>query len=444
MRFFTLILFPSLFFANLVRSQTLYTLGDCFDAAKKNNIALQKSRNDLEETYIDKNRAVFNLFPSATASAEHIFSGGKNIDPVTNNFVKERFSGGVLDMTLQLNIFSGFSVLNSIKASLYKIKAGEYAYQKALFDNFSAITIAYAKAILSMEQTSIIRNNYFNTNNELHITEEKINVGKLSKSEYYTINTRYKSEQADLVEAQNDSLNAIKELKYLIGLDYHSSFGLMDIDESEIANIANKNFTFPEILAKVLNEHPALLESIFNEKAAATNLKAVKGNLFPSISLTGDIFSNYNLTEKISNGSHIPLSQQLNNNLGQSAGVLLQIPLFNKYQNRFLIQKEKINLTNARLTTKEIKNEIIKDVQQLINDFISAKEKYFLQTSSLQQGQLSYQAFEERYKLGLISSLELITAKDQFYTQQVKASQAKYNLYFKYKLLELLMNIDEL
>ncbi len=133
---------------------------------------------------------------------------------------------------------------------------------------------------------------------------------------------------------------------------------------------------------------------------------------------------------------HISFGQQLNNNFGKTVGILLEVPLFNKYQNRFAIEKEKINLSNAKLATQQIENDIAKNAQQLLNDFISAKQKYLLQNESLQQGQLAYEAFEERHKLGYISSLELILAKDQFYTQQVKTIQAKYNLYFKYKLIE--------
>src|ERR1700754_1672470 len=115
MRFVTL---PILIFVSTnVFSQQTYSLEDCFAAAKENNISFKKIQNDIDASNIDKKAATFNLFPSVYANAEHIFSSGKNIDPVTNNFVRDNFSGGEFDVTLQLNIFSGFNALNAIKSS---------------------------------------------------------------------------------------------------------------------------------------------------------------------------------------------------------------------------------------------------------------------------------------------------------------------------------------
>ena len=173
--------------------QHIFSLEDCFAAAKENNISLKKSRNDILSSGIDKKAATYNLFPSLNANAEHIFSSGKNIDPVTNTFVKDNFSGGDFDVTLQLNIFSGFNVLNAIKGSLYKIKASEYAYQNNELENFSSITMAYAKLMYVKEQVATLKNNNLHTQNELEVVQQNITVGKLSKSDFYTINTRYKS-----------------------------------------------------------------------------------------------------------------------------------------------------------------------------------------------------------------------------------------------------------
>ena len=422
-------------------TQQTYSLEDCFAAAQKHNITLQKSKNEIQNSYIDKKVATYSLLPAVYANAAHIFSSGKNIDPVTNNFIHENFSGGEFDVTLQLNIFSGFNALNTIKSSLYKIQAGENAYKQTTLETFSAISIAYAKVMYSKEQVATIKNNNEHTQNELNVVQENINVGKLSKSDFYTINTRYKSEQADMVEAQNDLFAAMNELKYLTGLDNNLPFAVKEVDSNEINNIVSKEFNVAEVLAAVLKNHPALLESMYNAKAAAMDLKTAKGNLIPNVSLTGNLFSNYNLNDRTLNGSHIKLNEQLNNNFGKTAGVLVEIPLFNKYQGRAAIEKGKINLTNARLTMQEVENEVVKNTQQLLHDFTAAKQKYLLQAESLQQSELSYNAFEERHTLGYISLLELMLAKDQLYAQQVKATEAKYDLYFKYKLIELLLHI---
>lgn len=427
-----------LFNAKSFSQPQLFSLEDCFAAAEKNSIRLQKSRNEVEKNYIDKKTATYNLLPSAYANAEHIFSSGRTINPVTNDYVTDNFSGGDVALSFQLTIFSGFTALNTIKASRFKIKAGESAWKKSELEVFSAITMAYAKVMYSKEQAVIIKNNALHTKNELEIIQEKINLGKLSKSDYYTLNTYYKNAQAALIAAENDSTNAVNELKYLIGLTYDTPFMVQDIDNTIMKAIAKKDFNVADVLNRVLNTHPVLQQAMFGQKVAEMNVKVAKGNLLPRISLAGNVFSNYNLTDNF-NGNHISLNEQLNNNFGKTAGLVLQIPIFSNYEDKALIEKEKINLANAKLVNKEAENEVIKNTQQLLADFIAAKQEYLLQHESLREAELAYEGFEEKYKLGYISSLDLTVAKDRLYTQQVSCTQTKYKLYFKYKLIQLLI-----
>lgn len=427
-----------LFCAGSFSQQQLFSLEDCFAAAEKNNISLQKSRNEIEKNYIDKKTATYNLLPSVYANAEHIFSSGRTINPVTNDYVTDNFSGGDVNLSFQLTIFSGFTTLNAIKASRFKIKAGESAWKKSELEIFSAITMAYAKVMYSRERASIIKNNMLHTKDELELIQEKINVDKLSKSDYYTLNTYYKSGQAALIAAENDSANAVNELKYLIGLKYGAPFMIQGIDDATLQSIVAKDFNTANVLNQVLNTHPVLQQAMFEENAAEMNVKVAKGNLLPSVSLAGNVFSNYNLTDNF-NGEHVSLNKQLNNNFGKTAGLVLQIPIFNNYQNKALVEKEKINFANAKLINKEAENEVVKNTQQLLADFIAAKQEYLLQSESLQEAELSYESFEEKYKLGYISSLDLTVAKDRLYAQQASCTQARYKLYFKYKLIRLLI-----
>lgn len=423
--------------------QQEYSLEDCFSAAKESNVGLKKSRNEIMNSILDKRAATFSLFPAVTANAEHIFSAGKNIDPVTNSFVRDNFSGGDFDITFQLNIFSGFKTLNAIKGSLYKIKANEYAYEKNEIETFSSVTIAYAKLMYAKEAVAIIKNNNQHTRDQLNVVQQNIEVGKLSKSDLYTVNTRFKAEQADLAQAQNDVNTAMNELKYLIGFNTDRLFDVKNIDSNEIKDIETKTYNATDLLRRILTGHPALQESVYAEKSAERNVKSAKGNAVPNISLTGNIFSNYNLTNRNTGGDKIEFGKQLNNNLGKMVSLLVEIPLFNRNQNRIAIEKEKINLTNAKLTEQQTEKDVTKDVLNLLNNFISSQKEYLLQTEALQQGELAYKSFEERYKLGYISSLELILAKDQLYGQQVKTTQAKYNMYFNYKLIQLLLPLKK-
>jgi outer membrane protein TolC len=75
---------------------------------------------------------------------------------------------------------------------------------------------------------------------------------------------------------------------------------------------------------------------------------------------------------------------------------------------------------------------------QLINDFNTAKAKYKATSSAFVQNTLSYNLYSEKYRLGQISSVELLTAKEILNASAVKYLQAKIQLFFQFQLLELL------
>ena len=77
-----------------VKAQKTYSLEDCFSLAKKNNYTIKQSMSTTALAKLDKQAAIYNLTPAISVNADHIFSSGKSIDPVTNTYLDDNFSGG--------------------------------------------------------------------------------------------------------------------------------------------------------------------------------------------------------------------------------------------------------------------------------------------------------------------------------------------------------------
>src|SRR4051794_35630678 len=108
-----------------VPAQKRYSLTDCYQVALNQNTSIKRAENEINADVIDKKTALYNLLPSVSYGMQHSISSGKNINPVTNNFVYETFSGGSVNLGVQLKIFSGFNAINSIKEAQYVIDAAE-------------------------------------------------------------------------------------------------------------------------------------------------------------------------------------------------------------------------------------------------------------------------------------------------------------------------------
>ncbi|QMU30457.1 TolC family protein [Adhaeribacter radiodurans] len=418
--------------------QKQFTLDDCYQIALENNIAVKQAQNDINSNALDRKTAQYSLLPSLAYSVNHYFSFGKNIDPVTNDFVFERFSGGSTGLDLNLELFSGLKKLNTIKQSAFNLKSAGYAKKRTELEVLSNITLSYARLLLDKEQATIARNNILTTTKTLAIIQEKIKTGRLTKYEHYTFNARLNSEKADLITVLNDSLLALQELKQFLNISYKDYFTIAAIDTSLLADIYNTSIVANEFVESVIQTHPAIKQAQMNEQVARLGVKVAKSSLLPSLSAGGNLVSNYNSNEKVTDGAKIPINQQLNDNLGQNIGISLDIPIFSKKEFINSVKKEKINVSNAQLATKEAENAVINNTLQFINEFNSAKQKYKATLAAWQQNSLSYNLYAEKYKLGQISSVELLTARDILNASAANYLQSKLQLFFRYQLLLLL------
>ncbi len=421
-----------------IKPANTYSLEQCFRLALDQNTGLKKATNNISTTVIDHNTARYNLLPSLSYNLGHYFSFGKNIDPVTNTFINENFSGGYTALGLQLQLFSGFSRLNTIKQTSYLVNAAEAAKKKTELELLANVTLTYARLLLQKEQIQIERKNIQSTAKQLGVINEKIKVGRLTRYEAYAFNARLNTEQANLVTIQNDSSAALQDLKNLLNISYKQPFEIAPVDTFLLSKIYSTTIITDNFIDTILQNHPAIKQAQMEEQVAQLGLKIARSNSYPSLSAGGNIATNYNVNQTNSLGQKIPLNNQLNDNIGKNINISLHIPIFSQMQNSNLVKKEKINISNAQLNKKEIENLIATNTLQLLNDFNASRQKYMATLMAGEQSNLSYAMYEEKYKLGQISSLELLTARDLLNATTSKYLQAKLELFFRYQLLLLL------
>lgn len=432
------IFFILLFCSINVFSQKKYTLAECYLLALDRNLTLKQAQNQVTINYIDHKTAVFSLLPSVSYTLGHNYSVGKNIDPVTNFFVNETFSGGFTGVGLQMQIFSGFNKLNTIKQSSYLVKSAEAAKKKTELDILSNVTLTYSRLLANREQALIEINNIESTKKQLEVINEKIKVGRMTRFEAYAFEARLNTEQANLITIQNDASIALQDLKHLLNIKYKDPVDISPIDNATISEIYSNNIYLTDFIDTILLNHPAIKQARLEQQVAESGLGIAKSYSYPSLSVGGNISSNYNVNRTNSVGTKIPIGRQLTQNEGKNLNISLRIPIFSQMQNIGFVKKAKIDINTAQLNLQEAENIIVKNTLQLINDFNSSRQKYLATLSARDQNVLSYSMYEEKYKLGQLSSLELLTARNLLNTANSHHLQAKLELFFNYQLLLLL------
>jgi outer membrane protein len=90
----------------------------------------------------------------------------------------------------------------------------------------------------------------------------------------------------------------------------------------------------------------------------------------------------------------------------------------------------------ARLNFENKKNTLFKEIQQASADATAALKKYQATTKSLSALQESYRYTEQKFGLGMVTTLDYTTAKTRLAKSETDLLQAKYEFIFKTKILD--------
>ena len=230
------------------------------------------------------------------------------------------------------------------------------------------------------------------------------------------VKTKYKFGQSTSIEVSSaevdkntDSLNYLniikvlsntkRDLNLIMNIDLESDFEVVEdvefIDEKETENFFNaglSNNTMFQILDK-------------DVEISNLELKAIKSTYLPTVQLRGS----YGWNETIDEIAYNPVNEF--SSKGVSTGINISIPIFDGGKRITATKNARINLENSLIQKNKSELEIIKNIR---NAYETYKNNLFLlqiQEKSYQTSKLSFSKFEEKYSLGLVSSLEFRQAQ---------------------------------
>ena len=142
----------------------------------------------------------------------------------------------------------------------------------------------------------------------------------------------------------------------------------------------------------------------------------------------------------MSNHPNDSFSKQIRNNISNSLGFSLQIPIFNKFQTRNNIRSAKIAVQNSILEIDKVKIDLRKRIEQAYHNAVGAESKWHAAQKSEISGEEAFRFAQEKFDNGRANSYELYQAKNNLTKILSDMAQAKYEYAFRLKILELLKN----
>ncbi|MCB0806629.1 MAG: TolC family protein [Bacteroidales bacterium] len=440
----------------------VWNLEECIDYALEHNINIKKQYLNIEYQEELLLQSKLDLLPSLNAFASHGYNWGQRIDPFTNEFATDRVRSNNLYVSGDVNLFSGLQQVNSVKQNKFNLMKAQYDYDYYKDDISISVATEYLQTLYYMEYVAIAENQLQITRQQADRTGKLVDAGTLAKGDLLIIEAQLASEELSLVEAQNNLDLAFLNLSQLMELETPTGF---QIEKPELGIIEQPEiFTPQKIFNQAVEIRPEIQSSEMNVQSAITQLKIARGTYYPRLSLNGSIGSGYSGANQIGQDSYFeelqigylkpdntpvytmiqsygsfkpkPFGDQLEDNLNETVGLNLSIPIFNGWASRSAVAQAKIGIENANLDLALQKNNLYKTIQQAYNDAVAAHNRHKSAQKKVQATGESFKYAEQKYNVGLINSVEYNDAKKEYNNALSEAIQAKYDFVFRTTVID--------
>jgi outer membrane protein len=119
-------------------------------------------------------------------------------------------------------------------------------------------------------------------------------------------------------------------------------------------------------------------------------------------------------------------------------GFNMNIPIFNKFSVRNQVRTAQIGVESSKLSVENAKIELKKTIQQAYYNALGAKSRWDAALKSEIASREAYRFTNQKYEAGRATLYELYQAKSNLTQVLSEQAQAKFEYFFRIKLLELM------
>ena len=463
MKILPIILILILNLIQIAGAQKIWTLDDCINYAKDNNLNIKQQNLNVQSAEYDKIHSYGNMLPSINGFVSHTYDFGLTVDRFTNEFANAEVLADNFYLTASLTLFNGLQNENSVKKSKIDIMSNKYDSDKLINDISLNIASGYMQILYNDEILKTTVAQLEITKQQVERNKKMYDAGTIAKGNLLSIEAQAASDELQVVNAKN-----------ALDLSYITLKLLLDLQANEVFEIEKPNIeiTGEEILkqkpediyATALGTQPDVKSAELKVKSMNLALSINKGMNSPQLSIQVNIGTGYSSAGQSLKGINTTLDTigyvatephsavvtpypnvelektsfmtQLNQNVNKTIGLNLTIPILNGLQTYTAINKSRIAIKNAEYSLQIIKNNLNKSIQQAYADATAAYNKYYATKKSLDALEESYKYSEEKYNVGMLDFVDYNDSKSKLTKAQSDSLQAKYDYIYKIKVLD--------
>lgn len=418
-------------------AQQQWSLNDCINYALEQNISVKQAGLSTNKSEVYLKQAQSSRLPSLNASVNQNLNWVKPYDATTNTY--GAYNAGdnqSLSLNTSVSLYNGGKINQQVRQQQLVLKSSVYDAETIKESVSVQVLQAYLQVLYAHESVANAKEQILVTESQLQLADERLKLGAVSQSDYLQIKSELASEKLTLANAQSDLDMARINLMQLMELPVDNNF---DILSPQLDSLLNQNIipSASDVYNQALGFKPQIQSVLLNTESAKIEEKIAKSSYLPSLSLSAAVGSTY-IDQQYGYG----YIDQFNNKLSPSVGLSLSIPIFQKNQVKSSVSIARIGIDEARLQESDTKNQLRKEIEQACSDVVNAQVEYQANVDKFAASTESYSVATEKFKVGMMNSVDYLYEKNTLIKSESSLTQAKYTLVFRYKILDFYKGIQ--
>lgn len=415
-----------------------WSLDECIDYARANNIELKKTALLMKSSKEDLLQSKADLLPSLSFSTSHNMSyspwqeSGRST--VANGYVQSSvdkvFYNGSYGINANWTVWNGNRNRNTIK--LNKIAAEQAALDSAETANSieEKIIQLYVQILYSHETIKVNKESLETARKNEERGTEMMKAGKMSKADVAQLTAQRAQDEYNIVEAEGLMRTYKLQLKQLLELTESDDFDVLIpefADSMALKDIPKLN----EVYAAALENRPEIKNARLAIDGSALDIKIAKAGKLPTFGITAGVGTNTTTMNDNAWG------RQMKTNFDASAGVTVSIPLFDNRQTKTAVNKAVIQRESNLLDLREKEKQLYSTIEGYWTDAVTNQNKFKAAQAAADSEEMSYELLSEQFRVGLKNIIELMTGKTNMMVAKQNELQSKYMTIMNIRMLEL-------
>lgn len=452
------------FTKSYAQNNTKLTLKACLDIALSNNIPVKQNELQVQIAKANYNQSKYNRLPNIDANLNYGINNGRSIDPFTNGYSNQKLSSSSAGISASVPVFKGFQTKSTIQQMSLTYQAFSMELQQEK-DNLTLNVILSFLQMMNDEDVLVL------AKKQIAVTEKQVErldimnkEGAIAPAVLYDMKGQYAADQLAVLNAAKSLEISKLTLAQFMNIPYRKD---MQIDR-EGFDITMKLYegTAENIYTTALQKLAMVKAADLRTKAAAKSIRIAAAGFYPTLSLFGQLGTNYSSAARnstaigitdiatsdyvIVNGNNTPVItkqinyntrkinyfSQFNNNLNTYCGVSLQVPIFSSFQTKTNVKLARLEEKRNNYTADNIKTQLRQAIEQAFVNMTTAWDKYKILQEQVASFEESFRGAEVRFNLGALNSVEYLIAKNNLDRASINLTIARYEYLLRTKVLD--------